>query len=183
MPPPAGYPAIKLLQATLQFFRGLQSYPPRSSGASRRISLERIARHLLHSSLVLSQKPFLADVHFTRLSTSRTPFRVCVCLVGFEVLLCPRSRRGFHFPRTSANFLDAELLLLAAVFHRARIMGAVSFRFFSETASAEGLASSVSRFLFLDLITLLGGVAIIITDSISLSRSCFSYSCLPLLEP
>ena len=29
MPSLAGYPAIKLLQATLQFFRGLQSYSPR----------------------------------------------------------------------------------------------------------------------------------------------------------
>ena len=50
-------------------------------------------------------------------------------------------------------------------------MGAVSFRFFSKTASAEGLASSVSRFLFLDLIHLLGGVVTTFTDSTSLSRS------------
>ena len=84
---------------------------------------------------------------------------------------------------TSANFRGAEQRLYAAVFHRARIMGAVSFRFFFETASAEGLlTSSVSLLLFRDLTPLLGGGATIITDSTSLSWSGLSNSCLPLLE-
>ena len=61
------------------------SYPPRPSGVSRRISLERIACHLLLNGLVLRRKPLLVDVHFPRLSTSRTPLRVC--FLGFQVIL------------------------------------------------------------------------------------------------
>ena len=59
-------------------------------------------------------------------------------------------------------------------------MGAVSLRFFSETASAEGLPNlSTSLFLLRDFTSLLGGVAVIITDSTSLSPSNPSNSCLP----
>ena len=78
-------------------FSGLQSYPPRPSGIPRRIPLQRIARHLLPIGLVLRRKRLLADVHFPRLSTSRTPLHIC--LLGFEVILRSRSRRGFHFPQ------------------------------------------------------------------------------------
>ena len=45
----------------------------------------------------LNRKPLLADVHFPRLSTSRTPLRVC--MLGFEVIPRSRSLRGFHFPQ------------------------------------------------------------------------------------
>ena len=43
----------------------------------------------------------------------------------------------------SANFLDVALYLYAAVLHLAKTIGGVSFIFASDTASVEGLPSSV----------------------------------------
>ena len=95
MPPLAAHPTIKLLQAILQFFRGLHRHPPNSSGIPCRIPLEMIARHLLPNGLVLRRKPLLPDVHFPRLSTSRTSFHVC--LLGLKSSSVP-GIIGLPFP-------------------------------------------------------------------------------------
>ena len=75
----------------MQFFHGLQSHPPSSSGIPRRISLKRIASHLLPSGLMLDREPFFANVHLPRLSAFG------VCILRSEVLLRCRVRRDFHY--------------------------------------------------------------------------------------
>ena len=80
---------------------------------------------------------------------------------------------------TSANFLDVELSLKAAVIHLAKTIGGVSFNFASDTASFDGFSASVSRYLFLDLYSLLDGVDSNITEAASFSGSSSSVSCLP----
>ena len=88
-------------------------------------------------------------------------------------------RKDLELPLASETSNMGMIILSETKNRKKSRMGAVSFRFFSETASAEGLASYVYRFLFLDLIPLLGGGATIIVDSTFLSRSCFSDICLP----
>ena len=104
-------------------------------------------------------------------------------LLRFEVFFCSRSCPCFHLDQYLSKFSGHRVALISCLFlHLARTIGAVSFKFSSETASAEGLASSTSRFLFLELTPLLGGVVMIITESASLSRSSSSESCLPFLQ-
>ena len=68
-----------------------------------------------------------------------------------KALLCHWIRCSFHTTINSTSFLDVELFLQAAVFHSPKTIGGVFFGFSSDSASVEGLLSSISRFFCLIL--------------------------------
>ena len=87
------------------------------------------------------------------------------------------SEAPFMSTITSGNLEDVELSLMAAGSHIAKTIEGVSFRFTSDTVFVEGTPSSVYRFLFLDLDSMLGDVDTIIKEATLFSRSSSTDTC------